>query len=330
MKGKIKFFGLVMILGLFVAVFLVSALSWAQKKPPTPPPPPADPAIAYTAWYTGSTAGDHREVIVVNADGSNKRVVASKKGVAYNWPDWSPDGKRLVFRDGGIDIINVDGTGLTKIADTNVGGPVAWSPVPLGDGQYKIAFADNARLPDGTLRDDNDLFLVNADGTGLQRLTDTPGYNESPFAGYCGITWSPDAQYLAAAAYDDIVLYRIDFDGGQFTATSLGGIVNPPGAVGIEINEIDWANTQNTLVVSGSWFELLTIDVFYPAHIVQLTYTPNIRETGPAWSPNDSQIVFVNGTGGLSVMNSDGSGAHQIVAPERRVILLRPQWRRNR
>lgn len=331
MKGKIKFFGLVMILGLFVAVFLVSALSWAQKKPPTPPPPPADPAIVYTAWY-GSP--DHKDLMLVNADGSNKRALVSKKGVHNNWPDWSPDGKQLVFTtdESGpptIDSINVDGTGLKRIVELNSWGPVAWSPVPLRDGQFKIAFADRARLPDGSLREDNDLFLVNLDGTGIQRLTDTPNVNESPFGGYCGITWSPDANYIAAAAYDDVIIYRIDYDGPKITATSLGGIIS---TLGIEIMEIDWANTQNKLAICASWYDLWTVDVFNPANIFRLTNTPKIYEHGPSWSPDDSQIVFVNGpgtAGGISVMNVDGPGARQIVAPQRGVQLEGPQWRRN-
>ena len=332
MKGKIRFLGLVMVLVLFVAVFLVSALSWAQKvKPPTPPPTAPNPAIVYTAWY-GSP--DHKDLMLVNADGSNKRVLVSKKGVHNNWPDWSPDGKQLVFTtdESGpptIDSINVDGTGLKRIVELNSWGPVAWSPVPLRDGQFKIAFADRARLPDGSLREDNDLFLVNLDGTGIQRLTDTPNVNESPFGGYCGITWSPDANYIAAAAYDDVVIYRIDYDGIKFTATSLGGII---GTLGIEIMEIDWANTQNKLAICASWYDLWTVDVFNPANIFRLTNTPKIYEHGPSWSPDDSQIVFVNGpgtAGGISVMNFDGTGARQIVAPQRGVQLELPQWRRN-
>jgi len=332
MKGKIRFLGLVMVLVLFVAVFLVSALSWAQKvKPPTPPPTAPNPAIVYTAWY-GSP--DHKDLMLVNADGSNKRVLVSKKGVHNNWPDWSPDGKQLVFTtdESGpptIDSINVDGTGLKRIVELNSWGPVAWSPVPLRDGQFKIAFADRARLPDGSLREDNDLFLVNLDGTGIQRLTDTPNVNESPFGGYCGITWSPDANYIAAAAYDDVVIYRIDYDGIKFTATSLGGII---GTLGIEIMEIDWANTQNKLAICASWYDLWTVDVFNPANIFRLTNTPKIYEHGPSWSPDDSQIVFVNGpgtAGGISVMNVDGTGARQIVTPQRGVQLEGPQWRRN-
>jgi Tol biopolymer transport system component len=332
MRGKIRFLGLVMILVLFVAVFLVSALSWAQKKPPTPPPPPADPAIAYSAWY-GSP--DHKDLMVVNADGSNKRALVSKKGVHNNWPDWSPDGKQLVFTDNelgptAINIINVDGTAQKRIVEFNYSwGPVAWSPVPLPDGQYKIAFIDKARLPDGTLREDNDLFLVNLDGTSIQQLTDTPNVNESPF-GACAITWSPDANYIAAAAYDNVVIYRIDYDGIKFTATSLGGII---GTLGIEIMEIDWANTQNKLVICASWYDLWTVDVFNPTNVFRLTNTPKFYEHGPSWSPDDSQIVFVNGpgtAGGISVMNFDGTGARQIVAPQRGVQLELPQWRRNR
>jgi Tol biopolymer transport system component len=328
MKGKIRSLGWAMVVALAAAVLLISTATWAQKsKPVKPPVTPPDPAIAFTAWY-GS--GDHKDVIVVNADGTNKTAVLSNREAHYNWPDWSPDGKQLVARGGvgtiGIEIVNVDGTGLARIISPLDWGPVAWSPVPLGpDQKHKIAFTDRAPEPG---REDHDLFLINVDGSDLQRLTNTPDVNESPFAGYCNISWSFDGQYIAAAAYDDIIIYRIECDGSRvFSATSLGGII-PYGNPGIEIMEIDWANTQYKLVIMAGWYDLYVVDVFNPANIVQLTST-SIREMGPSWSPDDSQIAYINGGLGVWVMNSDGTGAHRIVAPQSRVIYERTQWRRN-
>jgi TolB protein len=328
MRGKIGFWGLVGALALAVAVLGISGPGWAQKGKPKPPAPPADPAIVYSAWHG---ALNHVDPMVVNVDGSNNRAVLSQKGIVYDWPDWSPDGKQIVTRGGvgtiGIDIVNVDGTGQTRVIETRDWGPIAWCPVPLGpDGKSKIAFAD--RAPEEG-RTDHDLYIVNVDGSDLQRMTNTPDVNESPFAGYCNISWSFDGQYLAAAAYDDVIIYKIECDlSGVFTATSLGGII-PYGNPGIEIMEIDWANTQYKLVIMAGWYDLYVVDVFNPSNIVQLTRT-SIRESGPSWSPDDSQIAYVNGSQGIWVMNADGSGAHRIVAPQTRVIYERTQWRRNR
>jgi len=333
-----------MILGLVTAVLMTGAPGWAQKvtgkpvKPPEPPPTPADPAIAYTVWYPSSTAGDHKDLFVVNADGTNKQTLVSLKGVHNHLPDWSPDGTQLVFVDNAlgysaINIINVDGTGQHRIFVPNYGGPVAWSPVPLGDDQskqYKIAFIDRGRNPDGSLRTDNDVFLINVDGSGLQQLTDTPLINECTFGPT--MAWSYDGQYLAVPMYDHVLIYKIDWDGEKFTAISFGTILND---LGIEISDLDWANTQYKLVVEGGWFDLWIVELVPdPEHLLmtvswvsQLTDTDDIREQGPSWSPDDSQIVYDRG--GIWIINIDGTGAHEIIPPVRRADQDHPQWRRN-
>jgi Tol biopolymer transport system component len=53
---------------------------------------------------------------VMNADGSNPRLVASPAEGAHN-PSWSLDGRSMVFaclRD--LCVVNADGTGLTTIS----------------------------------------------------------------------------------------------------------------------------------------------------------------------------------------------------------------------
>jgi Tol biopolymer transport system component len=80
----------------------------------------------------------------------------------------SPDRKRIAFgttRHGGsVYVVNVDGTGLTKLANVdsatvhNVSG-VAWSP----DGK-RIVYS-------GKVNGQHDVFLVNPDGTGKTQVT---------------------------------------------------------------------------------------------------------------------------------------------------------------
>jgi Tol biopolymer transport system component len=315
---------------------------WAQKakvpKPPPPPPPPADPAIVYSAGW------DYAVLTVVNADGSNKKVLTPQvKGVSSGGADWSPDGKKIVFVDNAlgptwVNIINVDGTGQHRILELrNSWGPVAWSPMPLGDGQYKIAVCHKAILPGGGLKEDNDLFLVNLDGTGEVQLTDTTDVDEGYWsAGQ--IAWSPLGDMIAVATPEDVIVYRIDYAGGQFTATSLGGIQRVPGspiANALEIFDVDWANTGNMVVVATSSpeaaaYDLWIVDVFNPVNVFRVTSTALYYERECSWSPSDSQIAYIQGpTSGIWVINADGTGAKQIVAPIRRINYSRPQWRRN-
>jgi TolB protein len=126
------------------------------------------------AFTRGSMQGDPGDVYVLTlATGALTRVTSSAE---YDHQvAWSPDGRRLVFeRDADtffcIYTVNVDGTGLTRITD----GPFfdtgpAFSP----DGRF-IAFGSNRG---GGFLDD--LWLVDADGTGLRRIRELLQSSES-------------------------------------------------------------------------------------------------------------------------------------------------------
>jgi Tol biopolymer transport system component len=79
---------------------------------------------------------------------------------------------------GAIDVINADGSGRKELtANANDPPQLAWSP----DGK-RIAFVDHSE----------ELSVIDADGSGLRRLTNTPGrsFVASP-------TWSPDSEKIA-------------------------------------------------------------------------------------------------------------------------------------
>jgi Tol biopolymer transport system component len=66
-------------------------------------------------------------IYVVNADGSNKKQLTDSQGDCSN-PDWSPDGRMIVYQyNGGIWIMNADGTGQKVITAT--GSMPIWSPL---------------------------------------------------------------------------------------------------------------------------------------------------------------------------------------------------------
>lgn len=339
MKGKVAVLGLAMVLYFSVAIVVVSVPGWAQKGKPQPPPAP-DPAIVYSAG-----TGNYSVLTVVNADGSNKRALNPQvNGVFNTRPDWSPDGKQIVFVDNAlgptaINIINVDGTGQTRIVEFNSSwGPVAWSPLPLADGKHKIAFIDHPMDPDGSVREDNDLFIVSTDGTGYKNLTNTPDVSEGYLGETGSMAWSPDASFLAIANCNDVVIYQIVSNGGSFSAVSQGGVIRVPGSALANtgcVVDVDWANTGGKLAVGANEpgtgaYDLWVVDAFSPTNVSQLMRTPNNSERECSWSPADTQITYIQGpSGGIWVINSDGTGARQIVGPVKRVSYTRPQWRRN-
>jgi len=319
-----------MIIALVTAVIMTTAPGYGQraKKPPQPPAPSADPAIAYVV--NTNKAGS---LMVMNADGSNQKVVISEKNVQYEVPDWSPDGTQLVFTrniirgDASIYIINVDGTGLKRVLDSGDGafeGPVTWSPMPLADGRYKIAFCYSVRRPDGTYEIDNDVFFINLDGTGMVRMTDAQGLR-----GGSPIYWSPMADMITFPTGCDpetgdggFAVCQILYIDGVFSLLNLqNNFVFPWGV---------WANTNNRLA-TGKDSDIWVLNLLDPSNTAYpVTSTPpNTFEHDRSWSPDDSKILFVQGPSGwLYHINADGSGGLTLISSNDFTWRF-PRWRRN-
>jgi Tol biopolymer transport system component len=142
-------------------------------------------------------SGDHASSVwVVNADGTGEVEVASIPNAYPYRPIWSPDGTALLFEaqvssspgtnghpeyNHDIYSVGADGTGLvdlTPTSDRAENAPV-WAP----DGT-KIAFEAT-----GTLTGENagtfDIYVMNPDGTGEQRLT------TNQHAGGFDLAWQP-------------------------------------------------------------------------------------------------------------------------------------------
>jgi Tol biopolymer transport system component len=124
------------------------------------------------------------QVALVSPDGTGFRRLTPDDEGNYQFPSWSPDGKRLVLRVAnpttkGLSILDVESGRLTPLTpDSGSDNLPAWSPT----GEL-IAFTSNR---DG----DWEIYTIRPDGAGLTRLTQSPG-NDAHAA------WSPDARWLA-------------------------------------------------------------------------------------------------------------------------------------
>ena len=118
----------------------------------------------------GNRDGDN-ELYVMNADGTGVTQLTTNEAEGDH-AGWSPDGRRIVFssaRDGGqlhIFVMDPDGTGVTQLTSGDfTDDDPTWSP----DGK-QIAFQSTR---DGH----EEIYMMNADGTGQTRLT----FNEGIF-----------------------------------------------------------------------------------------------------------------------------------------------------
>ena len=203
------------------------------------------------------------QIYVMNADGTDPRRLAE------GWDlDWSPDGRRIALINKGIDVMNVDGTGLRSLVAHAECCGIDWSPGGLRIAYVerrgiRVAKTDGTRSDRLTSGDDsgprwspngrkllftrhvseggNDVFVVNADGSGLRRPTH--GFFLKLGA---SASWSPDSRRLAIA--------------GQGSGTDDVFVMNADGS--------DQHN---------------------------LTHTPGISEDSARWSPTGTSIVFTSG-----------------------------------
>ncbi len=234
-------------------------------------------------------------VWVMGTDGSDQRLltgtVHAKRG------SFSPDGTRLVLdgpvvvKDGviGFDfdlyVMNPDGSNLRKVTNGPARDVLAtWSP----DGKT-IAFT---RLPAG--RRVEEIWLVQADGTGLRRLRTG-----------AGPVWSPDGKRLAFGQFSvgRTYVWVMDRDGRHAHRLAHGLIDAAP---------TDWSWDGRRLLLtrwgSGNVGEIWSVNVD-GSGARRLTRN-RADDFDATWSPDGRAILFTSDRAGSKdvwVMNADGS-----------------------
>jgi TolB protein len=151
--------------------------------------------IAFTIELPKAPAAQTRnlEIYVVNADGSGQRRL-TRSPVRDNDPVWSPDGRRIAFESNWqVWVMNADGSGkrrLTRKGAHNFN--PAWSP----EGK-RIAFERGRKEREPSSGAAGSwgfgLYVMNADGSGQQRLTQG---GSQPY-------WSPDGRKIAFVSNRD-------------------------------------------------------------------------------------------------------------------------------
>jgi len=221
-------------------------------------------SIAFVGWRGG--------ISVTKADGTGTTRLTAGDDSS---PRWSPDGSRLLFTrhtSGGIGnevfVVNADGSAVRRLTH-DFYRPAAelpsWSPWSP-DGR-RIAVAGSTGGYDGN----DEIFVMNADGSNQRNLTRTPGINEdSP-------SWSPTGRSITFTSGRKVggvrAVHTIGPDGRRHRSLSRG-------------TQPTWSGDGQSIVFIRARGNKSDIYVMTAAgrNPTNLTGTP-AREFAPAWSP---------------------------------------------
>jgi Tol biopolymer transport system component len=269
-------------------------------------PLPENGKIAYSELQ--SFPGEDFEIYTMLPDGTDVRQITDKKGRDQK-PTWSSDGAKLVWMhgDGQVWVHDFE-TGRQRMVVNIRGGvdsEVVWSP----DGS-KLAYSK--ATPEGK---EADIYVMKADGTNQNNLTNTPSVEEWE------VTWSPDGSKLAYTRHTwpttrenlpDI--YVMNSDGTNpvnltDTLPEVMSVANPtwsPDGTKIAFNSGPWAEFRGR---SGIY--VMDADGTNPVNITS-PKTPNLSGS-PVWSPDGTKMAFHTCLGedgqdcNIYVMNADGT-----------------------
>lgn len=255
-------------------------------------------------------------------------------------------------RDGNAEIytMHADGSGLQRLTDTPADDMTSdWSP----DGT-KLVFVSDRDDPNPHKcfpKCNYEVYIMNADGSEQQRLTDTPAAEHHP-------VWSPNGSQIAFVSERDgnqeIYVMNADGSNPQRLTNNPAEDMRPswsPGGKQMAFNSTrdgNWdiyvmqadGNEQRPLTTSPAWefFPTWSPDGKYIAFFVcdpqcrpnkqdiyvvnadgsnvqRLTNTPSVVDEDPAWSPDGKHIVFQSDRDGnfeIYTMDADGGNAQRL------------------
>jgi PKD repeat protein len=144
----------------------------------------------------------------------------------------------------------------------------------------------------------NEIFLINADGTGGTNITNNGANDRDP-------VWSPDGSKIAFVSNrngaSDIFVYTLADQSLQTLTQAAGENINPA-----------WRGDGSQIIFSSNrdgTYDLFAMNAD-GSNVVKLPSSDTANETQPSWSPDGNRVLFVSDASGnndITVMNNDGS-----------------------
>lgn len=257
------------------------------------------------------------QIFRMDADGKNKRLVSTGKGLATHAALF-PNQPKLVYSSthGGLDACPPEAATAGDIwrlhpaLDIYIAGPEGEHPTSLAphsgyDGQAVFSPAGDRILFTSTRGEDVDVFSMKPDGTAIQQLTTELGYDG-------GASFSPDgkkivylahhpttpeaiAEYKASLANDQVSarvmeLFIMDADGQNKRQLTNNGATNITPSFHPGGERIIFSSNMDD--PRGGDFDLYTIGVD-GKHLERLTYNPGF-DASPTFSYDGARVVFTS------------------------------------
>jgi dipeptidyl aminopeptidase/acylaminoacyl peptidase len=191
------------------------------------------------AFSRGTPPITSNDIFMMDLDGSNQTNLTKTPKINESYPDFSPTGSRVCFfRDSGYAgkavqgyyVMDVDGSDPTLLFEDDSLGQCDWSPdgkkiafSATGDYQKKarkaVEEAVKKAIAEGDAQKamekaqavaDEEVYVVNADGSGRTALTSNTAVDINP-------AWSPDGTKITFASDrdGDSDIYTMDADGSD-------------------------------------------------------------------------------------------------------------------
>lgn len=231
--------------------------------------------IAQTKFAFKGENSPHSEVYIADFDGQNAQAVTKDNSIVAA-PNWVPGHMALYYVSYKLDHTDIfyhDLSTGARRAFARFGGS-NMSPA-ASPGGHKVAMILSK---DGWV----DLYVSDADGSGLKRLTKSPQDESSP-------CWSPDGEWICFAAKEreHRTLCKVSPAGGALQTIATGGTPSP--------TEPDWSPDGKWIAFTAQYRSGFQICVVPAEGGAAVTL---VEGEDPSWAPNSRTLAYCRRRGG--------------------------------